>query len=221
MAILYKTAVTLQKLLLNIFADWEVTGGENVPPGGPLIVASNHLSQCDPSYITIAVKRHVRFLAKRELFAHPIASPLLYAYGAHPLNRSNVDVNAYKWAINLLTTDGTLALFPEGTRSPKGLRKARTGIVKLALLTGAPILPLAITGTENFGNWARGVFVPTAKIRVTVGTPFSLPVIEGRISNAVAESLLNTIMERIAFLLPPKYRGVYQIPTGNRDKNAR
>ena len=98
-------------------------------------------------------------MAKRELFENSIAGPLLYWYGAYPLNRSGVDISAYKFAMNLLKTDGTLALFPEGTRSPTGLKKAETGIVKLALASGAPILPVGITGTEKLWQLeSRGIF---------------------------------------------------------------
>ena len=216
MSILYKTCVTIQRLQVNILADWNVSGRENIPPGGPLIVASNHLSQCDPSYLTIGVglKRWIRFLAKRELFGNSMAGPLLRWYGAHPLNRSGVDISAYKFAMNLLKTDGTLALFPEGTRSPSGLRKAQTGIVKIALASGAPILPVAITGTERFGNWSRGAFFPTGPIRFKIGKPFSLPSIDGKINNEVAQSLSDSIMERISMLLPDAYQGVYPTPTG-------
>ena len=118
--------------------------------------------------------------------------------------------------MNLLKTDGTLALFPEGTRSPSGLRKAQTGIVKIALASGAPILPVAVTGTENFGNWARGAFFPTGDIRFKIGRPFSLPSIEGKISNEVAQSLADSIMDRISMLLPESYQGVYPTPKGSK-----
>ena len=218
MSNLYKICVAVQKLQVNVLADWHVSGKENIPPpGGSLIVASNHLSQCDPSYLTISVNRWIRFLAKRELFENPMAGPLLYWYGAYPLNRGGVDITAYKFAMNLLKTDGTLALFPEGTRSPTGLRKGETGIVKLALASGAPILPVGITGTENFGNWSRGAFFPTGVVRVKIGKLFSLPVIEGKISNEVAQSLSDSIMQRISNLLPPEYQGVY--PTPKRSKS--
>ena len=208
MEFLYPVCHFLQLGALRVLCDWEVTGVENVPPGGPLIIVSNHLSQSDPSFVGAAVPRRPRFLAKKELFTHPIAGRLIRSYGGHPLNRQGVDVSAYRWAIDLLSIDGTLVLFPEGTRSPKGMRQARDGATHIALATQAPLLPVGITGTEGFGTWAN-VFYPRGRIRVNIGKPFTLPHIEGRPNREVLRSLTNMIMERIAMLLPADYRGVY------------
>ena len=208
MEILYPFCDFLQRGAVRVIADWGVAGVENVPPGGPLIVVSNHLAQSDPSFIGAAIPRRPRFLAKKELFNHPIAGRLIRSYGGHPLNRDGVDVSAYRWTVDLLNNDGTLVLFPEGTRSPGGMRRARDGATHIALVSQAPILPVGITGTEGFGTWAN-VFFPNARIRVNIGKPFTLPLIEGRPNREVLTSLTKMMMERIAMLLPPEYRGVY------------
>ena len=215
MEVLYPLCKFLQRRMIGVVTDWDVTGGENVPPWGPLIVVSNHLSQSDPSFIGVAIPRRPRFLAKRELFANPLAGPLIRSYGGFPLNRQGGDVAAYRWALSLLRRDGTLVLFPEGTRSPQGLRRARLGATRIALASQAPLLPVGITGTESFGTWAR-VFFPNSRIRVNIGRAFTLPDIEGRPSREVVESLTDMVMERIAMLLPAEYRGAYAsaVPAG-------
>jgi 1-acyl-sn-glycerol-3-phosphate acyltransferase len=208
MEILYPICDFLQRRAVSALSDWGVTGVENVPPWGPLIIVSNHLSQSDPSFIGAAIPRRPRFLAKKELFANPIAGPLIRSYGGFPLNRQGGDLAAYRWAMKLLERDGTLVLFPEGTRSPTGLRRARDGATRIALASQAPLLPVGITGTENFGTWAR-VFFPNARIRVNIGRPFTLPHVEGKPSREVLGSLTDMLMQRIAILLPPEYRGEY------------
>ena len=208
MEVLYPICDFLQRRAVSALSDWGVSGIENVPPWGPLIIVSNHLSQSDPSFIGAAIPRRPRFLAKKELFTNPIAGPLIRSYGGFPLNRQGGDLAAYRWAMKLLERDGTLVLFPEGTRSPKGLRRARDGATRIALASQAPLLPVGITGTENFGTWAR-VFFPNARIRVNIGKPFTLPLLEGKPSREVLGSLTEMVMLRIAMLLPPEYRGVY------------
>lgn len=208
MELLYPICNFLQRGALRAVADWKVTGVENVPPGGPLIVVANHLSQTDPSFVGTAIPRRPRFLAKKELFTHPIAGRLIRSYGGHPLNRDGVDIAAYRWAMDLLDHDGTLVLFPEGTRSPGGMRRARDGATHIALTSQAPILPVGITGSEGFGTWAN-VFYPKARIRVNIGKAFTLPHIEGKPNRDVLRSLTDMIMERVAMLLPPEYRGEY------------
>ncbi len=219
MEILYPICDFLQRRAVSALSDWAVTGKENVPPWGPLIIVSNHLSQSDPSFIGAAIPRRPRFLAKKELFTNPIAGPLIRSYGGFPLNRQGGDLAAYRWAMKLLERDGTLVLFPEGTRSPKGLRRARNGATRIALASQAPLLPVGITGTEKFGTWAR-VFFPNARIRVNIGKPFTLPHVEGKPSREVLGSLTEMVMMRIAMLLPPEYRGVYgATPAGSPATN--
>jgi len=116
--------------------------------------------------------------------------------------------------MRLLDHDGTLVLFPEGTRSSGGMRKARDGATHIALNSQASILPVGITGSEAFGSWAN-VFYPKARIRVNIGRAFTLPHIEGRPNRDVLRSLTDMMMDRVAMLLPPEYRGAYGLPTAS------
>ena len=210
MELVNPAANILQRVLLRAFAEWRVTGRESVPPHGPLIVVANHQSYVDAPLLSASIPRRTRFLAKAGLFRWPLVSWLFRSYGAYPLSRSTADVGAYRWALRQLERDHAVVLFPEGTRTQGGMRKAQAGVARLALRSQAPILPVGITGTERLGSIFR-ILKPTGAIEVVIGTPFSLPNIEGRPSREVLDSLTDMIMQRIAAVLPAEYHGVYAI----------
>ena len=213
MDLLYPAANTAQRLTLKLFADYKVEGRENVPPMGPLLVVSNHMSNMDPPLLSVSLPRRTWFLAKDNMFqgrGRRLRHWFLTSYGGFPLNRKGPDVRAYRWALSKLEQDAALVVFPEGTRSRGELRKGLPGAVRLALNSQAPLLPVAITGTERLGTWAR-IFNPTGRIRVRIGTVFTLPSVEGKISSEVVGSLTELVMRRIAALLPESYQGVYRI----------
>ena len=201
----------LQRRTLNWFCDFEKSGVENVPPFGPLIVVSNHMSDIDPSILAVTIKRRLWFLCKYEAFRTFAKRRFLYAYGAFPINREKADFAALKWGVKKLKSNEVLVLFPEGHINYGQMIKAKQGVVRIIQMTDATILPVAITGTERFEHNVMSIFKPTGKITCTIGSPFSLPKIEGKITPEVMDSLNEIIMERIANLLPDKYRGVYNI----------
>ncbi|MBM3932828.1 MAG: 1-acyl-sn-glycerol-3-phosphate acyltransferase [SAR202 cluster bacterium] len=200
----------LQRITLRIFADYRVEGKENVPPMGPIIIVANHCSNFDPPLLSTSLPRRVRFLAKREMFKNPFFRWFFTSYGAHPVNREGLDITAYKWMLEQLSKDAALVIFPEGTRSRGGgMKRALPGVTQVAIKSQATILPVAITGTEKLGSWLR-VFNPTGKIRVKIGQPFTLPIIEGKPDRVVLDSMTDMIMGRIAMMLPESYQGVYK-----------
>jgi len=208
MAILYYLGLGLARVCFSTFARWEVEGREGVPPLGRLLVVANHQSNADPPVLMASLPRRIRYVAKRELFDHPVVSTALRAWGAYPLERTGQGSGALRWLIRGLEQEQAIGIFPEGTRSLGGMRKASYGVAFAALKTHATILPVGITGTENMTTHWRIPF-PFCTIRVNIGQPFSLPLIEGKLEDAQLDSLTEMIMMRVAMLLPEEYRGVY------------
>jgi len=130
------------------------------------------------------------------------------AWKVHPVDRSENDLSAALWAIRALNREETVGLFPEGRRNPTGMRMAHSGIAYIAARTQTPILPVGITGTENIPGYWR-ILLAFHKIRVNIGTPFTLPPIDGKLERGVRDSLTEMIMLRVAALLPKEYRGDY------------
>ena len=135
----------------------KVKGLRNVPGKGPVIIASNHLSFSDSIFMPLVVPRKVTFLAKSEYFTSPGPTGLLkkltfIALGQVPVDRSGGRRSeaALLTGLKILAEGNCLGIYPEGTRSPDGrLYKGRTGIARLAIESGAPIVPVAMSNTDK------------------------------------------------------------------------
>lgn len=193
----------------------EGLAGGRLPTEGPLIVASNHLSNVDPvvigSWLGPALGRRIHWLGKQEVLEVPIIGWALIQNGVFGIRRGAADVEAFRLAKRILDEGHVLVVFPEGTRSPTaGLQEAKDGLAVLALRTGAPILPVAISGSERFWPRSRRLFRPGGRVTMRVGTPFRLePPKPGEDRRAVQHAATIETMRRIAELLPPENRGVY------------
>jgi 1-acyl-sn-glycerol-3-phosphate acyltransferase len=189
---------------------------DEIPHEGPVIVAANHASNLDAivigSWLIPKIGRRFQWLGKKELFAWPVVGYLAHHGGVHPVDRSTADIEAYRLAKRILDEGHVLFIFPEGTRSPDGaLQEGRDGVASLALRTGAPIVPVAIAGSDQV--WPRGQKLPRPGGRVTVrvGSPFRLAdVLPPDVDKQAAKGHATTIiMRRIAALLPERQRGIY------------
>ncbi len=209
---LFQVCNFLFKKTLCIFARPDISGRENFPRKGPLIVVSNHLSTVDPAIVAAVVPRIPGFLAKKELFRNRAVRILMTSYGAFPVDRGKADMRAINWAVRRLRAGGCIILFPEGTRSRgHGLLEAQQGAALLARLTGAPIVPVALTGSEPLQNLAQ-VVAPIAHLKVVIGKPFWISdsgAGRGAKKRDLLERATLEMMVRIAQLLPESYRGHY------------
>ena len=159
-------------LLVFTKRDWR--GVENLPAEGGVIVAANHVSELDPLVLAHLLHdrgRPPRFLAKAELFDIPLFGRLIRALNARPVRREGSDARALKTALKVLEEGRALLVFPEGTRGPEGvLREAKHGAGMLAVLSGAVVVPVLITGSGR--ALPRGAAFPRpAKAVVRFGPP--------------------------------------------------
>ena len=211
MGVYYHIGTELARVGMSCFARVDRKGRENVPRHGPLIVVSNHMGNSDIPLVTSTVGRYVFFMAKDSLFRGPVRGHVLRGLGAFPLKRDGNDPEALRWAMRQLDQDRCVGLFPEGGRSPEAsLRRASPGVAYLALKSQAPILPVAVWGSEKIHPLWRTLFA-FCRMSVRVGQPFTLPNIEGNVGRAVLEHFTDNIMGRIAIMLPEQYRGYYSL----------
>jgi 1-acyl-sn-glycerol-3-phosphate acyltransferase len=138
----------------------------NVPAGGPVIVACNHVSYLDPVVLGIGIRRPLTYLAKKELFAIPVLGPVITALGVYPLDREAGGVAAVRAALRALKEGRCVGIFPEGTRNLTGQVEGKGGAALLGALSGAPVVPAAISGTRR----AR----PFHRISVVYGEPIQV-----------------------------------------------
>src|SRR3954469_5395131 len=129
--------------ILRLFFRVRVEGLEHVPDDGPAILASNHVSFCDSIFLPLVLKRRITFVAKAEYFEDPKTAWFFRAVGQIPINRGggSASQRALDSAREVLEGGGLFGIYPEGTRSPDGrLYKGKTGVARLAVKTGAPVL---------------------------------------------------------------------------------
>jgi 1-acyl-sn-glycerol-3-phosphate acyltransferase len=170
--LLYSAIALLSWPLLHFAYRYEAAGTENLPADSGYVLAAGHVSNFDPWAIGLALwpRRFLRFMAKSELFWFPLG-PCIAACGAFKVYRGQADYGAIATAVELARGGHVIAMFPEGTRRRKGLRKkweaqSHTGAARIALEAGVPLVPAGIKGTDDLRR--------LAPIKVRYGAPIPL-----------------------------------------------
>ncbi len=188
--ILYRVLRTLLVPFFRIYLRMDRIGREHLPRTGPLLLASNHRSFLDPFVIGTMARRPVYYMAKRELFEKRWQAWVLNALGAFPVDRGSGDSSAMDTARAILERGDCVVLFPEGTRVRRGpLGEPRRGVGRLSLETGAPVVPIALIGTEEV---RRGWRIRPRKVRIRAGRPLLFPTVR-RSSPALASGVTDRI----------------------------
>lgn len=146
----YKFFRFLLRVIYRFLFRLKAVGTEHVPAEGAVIIASNHISLLDPPAVGVLIKRQVHFMAKEELFKIPVFGSLIKSFGAYPVKRGGVSIDAIKSSINLLKSGKMMGIFPEGTRQksddPAAAAGAKKGTAMIALRSNATVVPVAIVG---------------------------------------------------------------------------
>jgi glycerol-3-phosphate dehydrogenase (NAD(P)+) len=184
-------------------------GREHIPESGGVIFCSNHRSFLDPFVIGTIMRRPMYYVAKQELFTNPLVGWLLNALGAFPVNRGTGDQDMLATAKALLERGDSVLIFAEGTRiRPGALGRPKRGVGRLALETGAPVVPVAVFGTEAVRKGWR--FRPH-KVRIRIGSPITFPKVEKaspKLAAAATDRIWPMVMLQWEWLggLPPLRR---------------
>ncbi|MGK2954657.1 MAG: 1-acyl-sn-glycerol-3-phosphate acyltransferase [Solirubrobacterales bacterium] len=193
---LYLVARCLLQPIFLIYLALSRQGRKNARIKGGMIVAANHRSFLDPFVIGTCLPwgKPMNYVAKVELFEKRWQGFILCRVGAFPIRRGKADELAIDTAEMVLARGGTICIFPEGTRIRKGsLGKPKRGVGRLALRSGVPVLPVAVSGSENV---RRGFRIRPRKVRIRVGRPMSFPQSENP-SPALAASVTSRIWPNV------------------------
>lgn len=204
--------------VLRVLGRPEVEGLDQVPRTGPVIIAANHLAMIDSLYLALVLPRRATFLAKQEYFTGTGLRGRFQRWffsvsGQVPVNRTggSAAADALAAATRILESGGVWAIHPEGTRSPDGrIYRGRTGTLRVAMATGAPVIPVVLSGTDRVNP--RGKRLPRfAKVRIGFGAPrYYLPADQQRAARTATDELMREIAARSGRYYVDRYAATFR-----------
>ena len=206
----FKTLRSIVRFFMRIITDIEVHGFEKLPKGN-FIGAANHLGRLDTAALLCIIDREDIIMPVAEKYKnHPLFGAIGRAVNAIWLNRFEADYSALREILARMRKGGMLVIAPEGTRSKtEALQEGKMGVAFLASKSGYPVLPVAVTGTEDRAIMENLKRFRRSKIIVRAGDPFYVQIHQGKGREEAMRQATDEIMCRIGALLPEKYRGVY------------
>jgi 1-acyl-sn-glycerol-3-phosphate acyltransferase len=206
----YKTLRSIIRFLMKLIADIEVNGLEKLPEGN-VIIAANHLGRLDTAALLCILDREDIIMPVAEKYRnHPLYGAIGRAANAIWLNRFDADYSAFRQILDRMKQGGLLVIAPEGTRSKtEALQEGKMGVAFLASKSGYPVLPVAVTGTEDRGILENIKHFRRSKITATAADLLYIDVPKGAGREVAMRQATDEIMCQIGALLPEKYRGVY------------
>ncbi len=202
---------TVMRMVFHILGRVQISGLEHIPRGTAYVAAVNHVSIYDPPLLLAFWPETLEAIGAIDVFDRPIQGELLKLYGTIPVHRGEVDRELLEAMLARLRAGRPLMIAPEGGRSHAlAMRRAKPGIAYVLDEARVPVLPVGIVGTtDDFLKSALHFRRPTLGFRV--GKPFTVPALEGRgeARRAARQRNADLVMQHIAGVLPPEYRGVY------------
>jgi 1-acyl-sn-glycerol-3-phosphate acyltransferase len=211
--------------LMRLTCHPQVHGAEHLPARGGAILASNHLAVADSFFLPLVVRRRVTFLAKREYFTTPglrgwFKRQFFSATGQVPIDRSSASAAqaALDTGVRLLAAGNLLGIYPEGTRSPDGrLYKGKTGVARMALQAGVPVIPVVMVGTDKVSPIGTKMWRPHP-VEVRFGPPLDFSRYAGLAGDRFVErSMVDEIMYSLMDLSGQEYVDMYASSVKERE----
>ena len=186
----YKVMKIIATILARILYRFNVTGMHHIPNEGAFLLCPNHIHGLDAVMLAVFSKRQLRFMAKKELFSPAVFGAFFRALGVFPVNRGGADMQAFRHSMNVLKSGQGLLIFAQGTRM-KEFENAKGGVALFALKSGAPIVPVGISGSYRIFS----------KLNIHVGQPIPMEKYQGeKVKSELIEEVMESVTNRITQL---------------------
>lgn len=208
--VIRKILLAIARILTRLFTQFEVTGLENIPKAGPLILAGNHIASLEALLMAAYSPRLVEFLGTGDIPFDSAYAWITKLYGLIPVNRGNLDREALKKASDVLLQNGVLGIFPEGGIWNPAQMEAQIGVALISQRTNAPIIPIGFGGIR--GALPAALHLKKPKITMDIGRLIPAVILDQQTGSTkqVLQAAANEILKQIDLLIPPAEKQAYK-----------